>query len=507
MLTKQVKIGAVLSYVLIVLNTVYGIFLTPYIVSGLGNVEFGVYKTISSLSASLLILDLGIGGTVTRYIASYRAKKEEGEISNFAAMSMIQALILCLVLLVVSILVAFLIKPMYADTFMPEQIEKARLLFVVLAINMMFHVFSNVVYGIISGYNRFSFGNATKLFRIVFRILLTIILLNAIPDSLVLVSIDLFLTILFLIVDLIYVRKKIGLKIKLVKWDKALFSESIKYTALMFVSNVFLQFENNVDNIIIGSMSGPSYVAVYSMGLLIFGMFNNLSCSISGVMLPTVSNVLEMKNGHSEVQRLIVKVGRIQFMLLSAVVVGFIFVGRSFIDVWLGEGFSDVYVIVLILMIPALFELCVNVCLAVLRAKNMLGFRTAILFMTTVLNVVITILAVKYWSYIGAAIGTAFSFLAGSVIVMNIYYSKKLKFPMLSIYKSIFSRIWVCLLISGVSLFVSTRFFKEGLISLMVNIVVFCIAYGATLLLYGLSAEEKKAIPFIRKFVGRRDGI
>lgn len=499
MVGKQVKIGVILSYILIILNTLYGLILTPYIVGSLGEAEYGVYKTIAALGASLMVLDLGIGGTVTRYIASYVAKKEEEKVPNFAAMSLIQAGALCLLLLAASVVVFFLIKPIYSSSFLPEQIGKAQMLFVVLSVNMMLHVLSNVIYGIIAGYNRFSFGNTTKLLKLVFRIVFIFVLLKIIPDSLVLVFTDLILTLIFIVVDLIYIRKKIGIKIKLTRWDKGLFFETSKYTALMFLSTIFAQVENNVDNVIIGAIRGPALVTVYSMGLLIFVMYENLSCSVSGVMLPTVSKVLEQEDGESAVQKLIVKAGRIQFMLLGAALIGFLCVGKSFIKVWLGGGFEDVYVITLILMIPSLFELCVNVCLAVLRAKNMLGFRTGVLFASTALNVIVTVTAVKYWSYIGAAFGTAASFLIGSVIIMNIYYYKKLGFNMLKIYGGIFKGTWLCLIISGICTYFSSRFLGDGIVSLVINIVVFCVVYGATLMLFGLTKEEKRALPIIGK--------
>lgn len=73
----QVKIGVMLSYVLIILNTVYGLLITPYMIGQLGTSEYGVYKTISSLSSSLMVLDLGIGSTVMRFVAKYRAIKDE----------------------------------------------------------------------------------------------------------------------------------------------------------------------------------------------------------------------------------------------------------------------------------------------------------------------------------------------------------------------------------------------------------------------------------------------
>ena len=237
------------------------------------------------------------------------------------------------------------------------------------------------------------------------------------------------------------------------------------------------------------------------MGLLIFGMFEQLSTSLSSVMLPTVTNILKKDTDGSEIQKTIVQIGRIQFMLLGAALVGFIVLGKNLINLWLGEGYDDVYVITLILMAPALLELCVNVCLSVLRAKNMLGFRTGVLFAVTALNAIITVVGVKFFGYYAAAVGTALSFLIGSVVVMNIYYYKKLSFKMIKIYRQIFSGTWICLLLSGGAIAVSSRFLGNGWIGFILNVIVFCIVYAVTMLLFGFKKEEKKIIPIIGKFI------
>ena len=44
---KQIKLGVILSYLLILLNTLFGLLVTPYVISCLGADEYGVYKTIS----------------------------------------------------------------------------------------------------------------------------------------------------------------------------------------------------------------------------------------------------------------------------------------------------------------------------------------------------------------------------------------------------------------------------------------------------------------------------
>lgn len=502
---SQVKWGAVLSYVLIAVNAVYGLFLTPYIVGQLGSAEYGVYKTIASFSSSLMVLDFGLGGTVMRYLARYRARKEDEKIPGFVFMSITQALILALILFGVSVVIFFNLNSIFSDGLTSSEIVKAKSLFIVLVINMGLHMFENVINGIISGYNRFVFGNSLKLLRLCLRIFLVVAILAIIRDSMVLVLIDLFITCLFIIVEIIFVLKKLHVKISIQKWDMGVFLESTKYTLWMFLSSIAAQVNNNLDNTVIGAIQGSTFVTIYSMALLIFSMFENLSTSISGVLLPTVTNLVNSDCGIEKIQKFIIKVGKIQFEILGAVFTGFLVLGQQFIDIWLGSGYSDVYYIAIILMFPAIFELCVNACLAVLRAKNMLAFRTVVLTAFTILNGIVTIFGVKMFdSYFAAAFGTALSFAVGSVLIMNLYYKFKLGYNMLNIYKSIIGKTWICLIISGAIIYLTGFILQGGIITFVLKGVMFLCIYFVTLYIIQCTESERKMIKKYLRLNNRR---
>lgn len=58
---------------------------TPFLISSLGDGEYGVYKIIGSFIGSLAILDLGIGSTVLRFAAKFYASDEKIELGNFCS--------------------------------------------------------------------------------------------------------------------------------------------------------------------------------------------------------------------------------------------------------------------------------------------------------------------------------------------------------------------------------------------------------------------------------------
>jgi O-antigen/teichoic acid export membrane protein len=56
---NQLKAGAVLNYVVILLNTLVGLLYTPYMLRMMGQSEYGLYSLVASVIAYLTILDLG----------------------------------------------------------------------------------------------------------------------------------------------------------------------------------------------------------------------------------------------------------------------------------------------------------------------------------------------------------------------------------------------------------------------------------------------------------------
>lgn len=504
---NQIRCGALIAYLLIVINAAFTILVTPFILKNIGSSSYGVYKTMGSLSSSLLILDLGIGGTLMRYIANYRANGQDKKIDPFVSMALCEIGIIIPIILLVEIILYYQLDHMYSTSFTVEELLLAKQIFIILSITILINIFENFLNGIITGYNNFVFGNGIKLVKLVFRIVLIVILLPLTKSAILLVSLSLLLSLVGIVVQLIFILSKyrIRLSFNSKNWEKGVFRESFSYTSLIFLTTLAAQVNNNLDNVIVGAFCGASQVTVYSFGLVIFGMFEQLSTAISGVALPTVSQIVAKDNWKENVQNFVVKLGRIQFMLLGAVATGFAVLGKDFLGLWLGKGYDDVYWIALILMIPALFELCVNVCLSVLRAKNMLGFRTGVLVISTVINLVISVAGIHKWGYFSAAVGTAASFILGSLIVMNIYYYKKLQFNMLSIYYRIINRTLPCIVISGVIIIFTSRIINGSWLALFANIAIFLVVYGLLMLLWGCSAEERESVLIsVKKIVIKR---
>lgn len=489
---RQIFGGTTISYFLIAVNALYGLIATPFIISQIGDVSFGVYKTITAFASALMVVDLGLGSTVQRYIANYRANDKISSIGNFVSMSLIEAAILSILALLVIAGIYFNIDNIFSEGMTSDELQMSKKLFCVLGITIIFHVFENVMSGVLMGFGEFIASNGLRLLRVIIRIVGTFVFLYIWKSPMTLVVIDCVLVIGLLLFEIIYCNKKIQLKISYEYFDSVIFKESVVYSLLMLITSLANQVNGNLDNVVIGAIMGPNDVAVYSIALIIFGMFAQIACSISGLLLPQVSFLL--KKGVHNLQGYIVQIGRIQFILIGSIFGGFIVLGKEFLMVWLGPNYLPAYYISIILMGPAILELCVNVCLTMLRALNKLKFKTIVTVAMMIFNAVLTVVGVKYFGYYMAAVATALSYLIGSVVIMNLYYRKEFGYNMFSVYQGIFSRTWICIVVSSIVTYIFVNFFSDNWIRLIVGLALYSSLIILSMSLYGLTEVEKNKV-------------
>lgn len=505
---KQTVGGTILSYALIVLNALYGIVLMPYIIGQIGAAEYGVYKTISSFASALMVLDLGMGSTAIRFIAKFRVEQKEEKIASCVKMLLAQAAVLAVAAVLVSVGIYASLDVIYRHGLTAAEIARGKQLFLILSVSVVCHLFENVLNGVISGYNRFLFANGIKLVRLILRIGLTVFLLQIFPNSVALVAIDVLLILLLVGLEFWYLRKRLALKVRSGRFDKPLFLESFRYSMTVFVGALVAQISNNLDNAVIGAIKGSLAVAVYSVALQLYNMFLQIGSSVSQTLLPTVVESTQHDDGElSKTKALIVRVGRIQFMLLGAAFVGFVVLGKQFIALLMNSpDYQDAYYLMLILMVPAILELCVNLCLALIRAKNMMGYYTKVLIISLFVNLVVTVVGTYLFDYYAAAVGTAISLLLCRVFMMNAYYKKTFGFRMLSIYRQIIEKTWWCILISAIVCCFAAKL-AAGWLAFAFGAISFLAVYIATLYAFGWNSYEKNCVAaFLKKAISKNKG-
>ena len=125
-----------------------------------------------------------------------------------------------------------------------------------------------------------------------------------------------------------------------------------------------------------------------------------------------------------------------------------------------------------------------------MRAQNKMGYRTITLLFGSLINVVISIVGIRYIGYWGAAIGTA-AYSISNLILMNIYYHQQLKLKILSLFSGIFSRTIICIALSMLVASIMHSFCNSGWGGFLVCAVVYSVVYILLMIVWGFNSEEK----------------
>ncbi len=487
-------LGIILSYALIIIDILVGILFVPILLNSLGDSEYGLYKLLLSTASYLAVLDFGIGGTITRYLVKFRTEKDEYTAQNFLAMGFIIYLILSLVVMLLAIGITLFLPTLYGKSIPASQMGYARLIFLILCASTAFSLFNHAYNGLTLAYEKYSYVKIINIAKIALRVCLLLVLLQFVKSALIVVIVDFALTILILLINILYTKFNLKCKIKLHKWDGKLAKEAFIFTVAILLQSIINQFNSNLDNMVLGIYTTTAIVAVYSIALQIYSMYSSLSTVISSMYLPGISKAVFEGKSDDEITDLIIEPSRLQLLILLLALTGFILFGKSFIELWVGSGYMEVYVLCCILLGTSTINLSQNTITSVLKAKNILHGKVWILLISTVVNAILTFALVPRLGMLGAAIGTGFSMIFGYGIALNFYYHKVAKINMFKYYLETYKGILPATLVSLCVGLIINMISLFGWKSFIIKAVLYLAIYLIMMLLIGLNKKEKNKI-------------
>lgn len=490
----QKKAGVLIQYVNIVLNMAISIFFTPFLISSLGSAEYGLYRIVQSFAGQLGIMTFGISILVTRNVVRFNTLNQKKEKENFLAMASIISVILAAGALLVGLILSFGFDKLFDKSLSAEELSLAKQLYWFLIFNVAVTIINDMATGIVSGHERFIVKNGVITLKYVLRVVTLVILLKMGFGSFAIVTTDLALTIIVFAINMLYSKFKLKEKIKFYYLDKKELKIALTFSFAILLQAIVNQVNQNLDSIILGSMTDTETVAVYSVALNLFTMFNSITLVIGTVYTPQATRMITNHASGEELTDLVIKPGRLQFMMGSLIITGYILFGKEFIKFWVGPEYYGAYPVGIILMIPALIPLVQNVTSAILDAMMKRLGKSLILVSMAVVNVLVSIVCVKIWGYIGAAFGTAFSYIVGNLILMNIYLHKVTDLNLKRMYKELLSKSIIVAIVCPVVCIPLVNIGPSNIWMLLLKISVYIMIYGAASFAFAMRDYERNLI-------------
>lgn len=279
------------------------------------------------------------------------------------------------------------------------------------------------------------------------------------------------------------------------------------FSAFVFLSMIVDLLYWSTDKVLIGAMIGSAAVAIYNVGGTFTSMMQNMSSAISNVFVPRVTMMVVKDASNDEMSELLIRIGRLQYLIISLILSGYIVFGQIFIHFWSGDAYQDAYWIALLTMIPLAIPLIQNIAYNTILAQKKHQFRAIVYLIIALINIVSTYLVIPYYGIIGAAVCTGISFVVGNGIIMNIYYYKVTKLNIPAFWKNIgqMTIVPAIMVIAGywiVNCYISVTGIMRFLIEVIVYIAIFCgLSWGITMNRY----EKNLFIDLVKKVLRIRN--
>jgi O-antigen/teichoic acid export membrane protein len=391
----------------------------------LGQAEYGLYGIASSFMGYINLLNFGISGTIVRYITKYRAAGDKaGEERMFGLFIKIYSVIAALIM-AAGITLAFNLG-FYDRSLSSSELDILRKLVLLMTMNTALFLPLSPFGAIVTAHERFVFSKLTNMAFTLAAPIVNLILLYLGYGSVGLASVSvLFNTATYLIL-IPYVFKKLGIRPRFSGAEKGILREILGFSAFVFFAQIVDMLYWSTDKLVIGWAIGTVGTAVYNVGASFNAYITSLSTAISGVLLPRVTTMAINNAPKEEFTNLFIKIGRLQFIIISMVISAFVAFGRQFIALWAGPGYETAYYVALLTMIPVTVPLIQNTGLNILYATNRHKFRSIVYACIAAVNAVLTFWWVEDFGIIGAAVATCLAYVTGNILIINWYYHKKI---------------------------------------------------------------------------------
>lgn len=492
---SQLKRGALLSYINIGLTNVVGLILTPYIVNKLGNSEYGLYLLIGSIIIYLSVMDLGLNNSVIRYVSLYRAEnKLESEKKLISSIFLIY-LVICLLVLILGILVYNYFDKIFSSSLTPEEIKLGKSLLIVLLFNLILTLPGGIFSALCNAYQKFVFPRFLQIIKYLIRAFLIYMVLFLDGGALSLVIIDSVLNLLVIGITIFYTIYHLNIRYEFsFKIDKFFLSEILSYTIWGFLAIIAFQLQWNIGQTVLGINFDTTIVAIFGVGVMLGGYYGAFAGVINTLLLPKATKLFsEKKNGYEYTTEMI-KIGRINLIILLLILGGFILFGKIFILLWLNETYLPAWGISLSIMIVMTLPLVQAFGNSILEAHLKNKFRALFYLSTLSIAAIFSYFFSKEFGIYGALTPLLIAIILNS-IGLFLYFKYVFGFQIIRFWKEVFIKP----LSVNVFLFICVYFIVDNLLlknwfHLLTSVFIFSLIYILVNYFLVFNNDEKKLI-------------
>ena len=422
---KLLVMGSVLRALNLFSVCFVALFMTPFLITSLGDRIYGMWMLVGSVFGFYDLLDLGLTSAVKRFLPRELGLKDYKACNRVINTALLVFTIIGSIAFAITVAVAFLSKIFIHD---PQEIIIFRNFLLITGVSVSFMFIMRTFNGILESHLRYDINVGVDLLNLVLRSALIIIFLKKgyglIAIAVIMLSVNTFchmISIFFTTRIARYMR----ISYRYFDWKKL--KIFFGYSIYSFLGQLSARIGHDIDNFVIAGFLGVGYVTVYSIASRLVRYFVQLLWATMGLMTPIFSHY-EAVGDFAAIREKFAFVTKISWAVSLIIGGNMLLFGKYFILRWVGPEYTQAYTLLLILGLSSAISLTnitgINLVYGISKHK----FATILGLCSSLTNLLLSLFLVRHLGLVGVALGTAIPGILTSFVIMPLYICKVISY-------------------------------------------------------------------------------
>lgn len=445
--------------------------LSPFVVQHLGNTGYGIWSLLVSLVGYLGLLDFGVRGAITRYIARHHAIGSSGESSLIVSAGAVLFGILGAVAIALSGVFAFFLPTLFN---IPDAlIYDARVILILGGCTVAVTLLGGVFAGVITALERFDISGGVEVVITIIRTIMVVLALKSGYGLVTLAGIHFIIAVLIGIVAWLntrwlYPELKLQFQNTLSPYIRKILSFSM-VLSLLHVFGILIYY---TDSLVIAMFLPVSSVTFFVIASNLCDYATKVAGALSRIMLPRISAL--SSGSRQKVNDEILSSARVATLAASSIAITFWVRGESFINLWMGSEYGPISGKILwILAFIVWLGGARSIAVAAIVALNKHRLLVPVFASEAVFNLMLSLILTRSFGLIGAALGTLIPNLIINLKYIPQCLSESTLIPIRAFYRDVlFLPTIACIPFSLLNLLFEFYFPAQNLIVFFIQLVL-----------------------------------
>ncbi|MGB8522550.1 MAG: oligosaccharide flippase family protein [Candidatus Acidiferrales bacterium] len=335
------------SWLAVLVNAVVAFLLTPYLLHHLGEVEFGLYTLVTSLTGYYGLFDFGVRSAILRFVSRALALNDHNEINRVVSSAFYFYWGICLLTILATVLALPWLPRIFGVSGTTAHAFQSLFLLAGIMQGLTFPL--NVFAGSLDASGRFDQVYMVQTFSLLVRVVVVIAAIRAGGQLFAVGSVVLLSIFLSYVLQIPFALRAIGgvkLNPKLV--NRGTLREMFRYASVTIGVGVGDKLKANIFPVIVGVLMNPVAITLISLPTRLLRFPIDGISTMTEIINPASSH-LEAREDYGNLRRLLLMSAQGAFLFLAPMAAILLIFGRDLLRLWVGAAYVSAYPLLAVL--------------------------------------------------------------------------------------------------------------------------------------------------------------